>query len=267
MILGYSHVTLSSADLNQDAAWLKGLGFERKFTRKGLVNNPPKRPFLDTPADTMSIIFCEAPGSIAVELVSYERWADSSVGNYELLFEVPVGYSFGDLQALDCHRVWGTILSRDVVGGPVGSMNIPLSFARGSGETGGILSIKSVTENVGRELEFWCAALGCCKGAHSVSAPTHWVMATFASPFPQWRANLLFVEGEPVPHPQMDSPGSTCLSILVKDLEETAETARGAGALSVSDSFEIEVDGKVLEIVIVRTPSGAIVELMEYQPD
>jgi hypothetical protein len=266
MIIGYSHVTLSSADLNQDAAWLESMGFERKFTEEGLVNDPLKGPYLATPADTMSMIFLEAPGSIAIELVSYERWADSSVGNYELLLESPAGHSCGDLQALDYHHVWGNTLSRDLGGGSVGSMNIPLSFARGSGETGGVLSIRSVTANVGRELEFWCSALGCCKGAHSGSAPTPWVTAEFASPVPQWRANLMFVEGDPVPHPHMDSPGSTCVSILVKDLQRTADTASGAGALSVSNSFEIEVDGKVLKIAIVRTPGGAIVELMEYQP-
>ena len=265
MIIGYSHVTLSSADLNQDATWLESLGFVRKFSEEGLVNDPLKGPFLETPADTMSMIFLEAPGSIAVELVSYERWADSSVGNYELLLEVPVGYSCDDLQALDYHHVWGNTVSRDVGGGSVGSMNIPLSFARGSGNTGGVLSIRSVTENVGRELDFWCRALGCRKGTHSGSTPTPWVTAEFASPFPQWCANLMFVEGDPVPHPQMDSPGSTCVSILVKDLQEIADTALGAGALSVSNSFEIEVDGKELKIAIMRTPTGAIVELMEYQ--
>ena len=65
----------------------------------------------------------------------------------------------------------------------------------------------------------------------------------------------------------MDARGSTCVSVVVKAVGEVLEQACGYGASAVSKSFEICVDGKNLDVGIIRTPGGAIVELLEYKAD
>ena len=60
----------------------------------------------------------------------------------------------------------------------------------------------------------------------------------------------------------LDFDGVTCLAFFVKDITQARESLAGFN-VEISDNINIEVNGKELAIIMVKGPSGEMVELIQ----
>lgn len=78
MIVGFSHLTFSCADLGPGICRLKDLGYSLQFEETGVENAIEKKPLLQTFHPTHDLAFLNRDGALNIELINHH----SSVGGY-----------------------------------------------------------------------------------------------------------------------------------------------------------------------------------------
>ena len=111
--------------------------------------------------------------------------------------------------------------------------------------------------DVGAESEFWAAGLGFRK----LSDPSR---LELARPVPRWSCRIRLAPGDPDEAvSSLDSTGYPCLALLSSDIEADTRRAAAAGAVESSAIFDMVVGGKSVRIAMIRSPGGAICELVQ----
>lgn len=82
---------------------------------------------------------------------------------------------------------------------------------------------------------------------------------------PSWSFTLRLLERNDQPPSFLDSSGFTCLALIVKDLKHYQTMAKQLFCDNVSDIFEVEINHSKLEIVLIKSRSGAFFELIEVK--
>lgn len=85
----------------------------------------------------------------------------------------------------------------------------------------------------------------------------------FISPVPSWRGKLYFKENKKIKPATLDGRGHTCLAFLTNNLSQDVKIAETNGAWDIIDPFRLLVNGRYIDIVMFRTPNGAICELIQ----
>lgn len=113
------------------------------------------------------------------------------------------------------------------------------------------------TNNLILEKEFWLNALGFqAKESNLIE------LVSFV---PSWSCKIRFNQVDKTLIYCLDSAGYTCIALLTNNLKEDRMKVAQFGAKDITNSFEISVNNQNLDIVMFRTPTGAICELIQIQ--
>lgn len=111
-------------------------------------------------------------------------------------------------------------------------------------------------QDVVAERAFFTAGLGCRQSEGAVLDCTGVV--------PHWCARIRIVAGSAAnPGSPLDIEGFSCLAFYTSDPEGDCQRLLGLGGHDRTDGFGIEVGGRSLEIVMLRSPNGNIIELLK----
>lgn len=106
--------------------------------------------------------------------------------------------------------------------------------------------------------EFWAAGLG----FRAAGAPGE---LEFFSPVPAWRASVRLDDAPGTPDSYLDDEGWTCLSLIVKDVDEVRRRLASLTPGPVGEVYPLSFHGRSLSLCFLRGPSGEIVELFEVK--
>ena len=81
------------------------------------------------------------------------------------------------------------------------------------------------------------------------------------SRLPGWSCRLKLNSGATAPV-QLDATGPTCLAFYCNRIKEESLRLQTLGAESATDIFEMTLDGRAMQIILMRAPSGPLIELI-----
>lgn|SRR3990167_1365439 len=85
----------------------------------------------------------------------------------------------------------------------------------------------------------------------------------FKSPVRRWSCTIKLRETKLLKQYTLDSRGYTCLAFLTNNLAEDVSAAEKGGASDILTPFSLTVNKQLLNITMLRTPGGAICELIK----
>ena len=81
--------------------------------------------------------------------------------------------------------------------------------------------------------------------------------------FPKWSAQLRLVENKSAPQCQpLDIEGYSCLAFYSNNILEDVQRLVGLGAGSATEEFAVDLSGRRVNVAMLRSPGGAILELL-----
>jgi len=137
-----------------------------------------------------------------------------------------------------------------------------VSHDTGSVTTGAVLDFSAESgqvilrvEHVARERDFLLASLSCVANEGIIEV---------RGAFPSWNVRLELVADSAVPAlPPLDIEGFSCLAFYSNNIREDIARLLALGARDATDEFEINLNGRALSIAMLRSPGGAILELIK----
>jgi hypothetical protein len=268
MILGVDHIALSATDVTQDAERLAGEGYRIKFVNPDVPNAPEKRSLLRQYEAQHGMAYCQSDRGIAIELTQHARISPSREASYRVLFN-RLPRATQSASADPCiSKTWQSAL------GVSDTKAVWWEEFRGTiwgmdNDRPNALSIQAVMLPVAdlRAAErFWAKGLRCHLIDRGTGTGRPWLRMRVNSPIAAWSLNLIISEEAPINHPpSFDDDGFTCLALLTNRLEADCEASLASGAIPVTGVFNIEVEGKSLDIAILRGPNKELIELIQFQ--
>lgn len=247
MILGVDHIAVTCRNVAAGTRALARAGFTVGFHEQGLPNAAAKHPFLGEFHPRHDIAYLNGRRGPAIELVDHGSLRVVEDRGYDVVISLAsdgVGGS-NDVddaigRALGCH-----------VGRAVSGSGADVLTSMGFDRSGVVALV------VYGDVSEWRAVLG----ATEVRRFGRAALLGFHQRNPAWSMDLLVIPSERSRMPMLDDAGASCLALL--STNPTRDAARiCSDPSSVSDPFELLVNGKTLEIVIGRGPGGAMVEFL-----
>lgn len=271
MIVGVDHIALSCENVAQGAELLRQVGFRAKFIQERVPNPAAKRNLLRSYEPSHSIAYCQAEGSVSLELTAHSRLLGGIPSPYQVLLnrfpdhsvfwegELPPSWESAWRTSMGCIRPrsakWTPFQAQFWCDAE--SDGVSLKFVRAL-----LLPVNdlSVAER------FWVQGLGCQRiNRGETKTRNNWLQVGFRAPVPAWCLDIVLVEMELARVlPLIDDAGFPCLALISSRLGRDKEVALGQGAREASDEFNLEVGGRVLNILIMRGPDNELVELIEF---
>lgn len=88
---------------------------------------------------------------------------------------------------------------------------------------------------------------------------------TFSGRLPGWSLSVRPILVTETAEPPLDLEGLSCLAFLSTAPEEDAEALRAHGARDVTGSFRVTVNGRRLRVLLLRSPTGILIELVKVE--
>lgn len=265
MVLGFSHITWASPDMQSDGEKLAQHGYRERFREIEMANSPEKREYLSQDQTHVSMSFSERPKSLALELVSYPKWAPEISSGYQLLIGWPAAISEECSDGADEDGFdWTTALGcLDVKRMRFGCAGVALDAF--PCDQFCIRAALLRVPDINAEVRFWVTGLGMKLINMSESETRSWAHLAFLSVIPQWRFNLVIVSDRTHQSiPWLDGLGCTCASVVVTNVPRLVDDLGRLG-YPASRPFKFSAGGSMLLVAMVRSPGGAIVELMNVK--
>ncbi|MDG1144155.1 MAG: hypothetical protein P8N92_05760 [Burkholderiales bacterium] len=244
MILGVSHLVAATKITMSSSGWPKD--WRAAVPTELLPVDTKKAGYLSTSyrKHGFSLLRHDKP-SPAIELISY-----GGVSGNECHF-IPV---FGTIEMaglLDSSvsaRVWHSIESSYL-----GNLNYPLSAV--------IIPVSDLLESQ----RFWCEGAGFCVKKEYNNA----ISLNFSALFKAWELDVILISSSACErkYGMLDDEGWNCMSLLVNDLESSAEHLCSHGGRHASEIIHLALGGKEMDILFLRGPDGEIIELLEVKPN
>jgi hypothetical protein len=234
MIIGISHIVLTSTDIKRDRDWLEYAGWLTKFTHTGIPTHPGKLPYMSTRSTEQSLVLMKPPTGLAVELIHYSNSLnDTTPSPLQILLPQPANSSVID--GLTCDLLFQN---------PAPSPSMIIHY---------------VTDPA-KAKRFWCTGLGFKSSASTEEGN---IELHITSPVPSLQASLSLVHCvRPKETPcLLDAPGFRCISFLCTDLERDGEQLRLAGATGSTGVMHLSLNGNELDLELFAGPDGVMVEL------
>ncbi|MDQ7822762.1 MAG: hypothetical protein RDV48_08225 [Candidatus Eremiobacteraeota bacterium] len=266
MILGISHITLISSDLQSDITYLKKFGYSALFREEGIPDQIEKRKFLSSQYQFVSMAFCQSETGIPIELIHYRDTMIPSDSSFVPLFEgaetsaairedeaikdiVKDSLSFGEpLVCLD--QVFGShFIYSNTLKDPV-SLNILLHKIN----------------NYENNLSCWCSALGCKVTKNGITGKgTRWGKVGFGDLFNKWRGSILLYEADYIDRKSwyLDDAGITCISFISTNIKEDRKKLQTAIMTDSTGIMDLTINRRKLHIEIFENPTGGFFELLQ----
>lgn len=263
MILGASHLTLASADIDADLRELAEIGYAKRFVERGMPSHPAKAPFLSRPFTSHDIAYATTAGGLAIELVRYGPALHEFLGSLVPIFRgaPPSGFDgSGTTQSLS-RVVADALKAGNVAVGDLPPFGTPACFVGSGVPQARLAGIAVAVENLAAASGFWEGGLG----YHRCGEGDGWRHLTFRSPVEAWRLELILWQQPAVSHAAtLDSRGAACLSMVCTDLQKDRESILVSGtAMASTGPFEIAVEGRPLNMELFCGPDHVFVELFQ----
>jgi hypothetical protein len=139
----------------------------------------------------------------------------------------------------------------EIVSHDTGSVDSPGMLAFDPG--GGTITLRS--SDVARDGAFIAKSLPCAITADGIR---------FHGVLPAWSAQIQLVEDETAPCAQpLDIEGYSCLAFYSTSISEDVERLVGLGAENATEEFAVELNNRRVGVAMMRSPGGAIIELIK----
>lgn len=112
-------------------------------------------------------------------------------------------------------------------------------------------------KNLSEETDFWIRAFGLILISET--------QLQLNSPLPGRGGTIQLQQKTERKPSTLDGRGYTCLALLGKGTAAAADRIRKAGGDTITDPFEMTVNSKRLNISLHKSPSGALIELLELK--
>lgn len=266
MILGVSHITLTTPNIPDGLIALGKLGYRCTFASTNLPSHPAKQPFLRVPRHTHSLAYAKAKSGLPIELVQYESVLPKNAGTFTAIFGNPPPYGAPILKRTeDENRLSIALGDGTYTCCLLSDFEVSAHF-RTSGECIGLQGAQVAVANFDHAKAFWCDGLGYRLAATAEDHGSRWALLRFISPIEAWRFTLLLVEATPAKYhaPRLEDKGMGCLSMICSNIESARQTLLDTGTIvKDSDSFEATINGQTLKISILEGPDRAFIELLQ----
>lgn len=266
MIVGLSHIALSSDNVEQASETLAMLGYRKRFDEPELTNHSEKRRFLRHYAPKHHIRALAAPGAMAIELLDHGQ-----LGTHQAADLIPIFSSDTPIEHWQAITLDQFPISQDgrgklaasfpspVLGFHDPTLNMKLLWSKQCGGGTGIVGLawasKSIaaTEEQLRLMRF-----------RQQAGNASWSLLT---PIPSLMANILPVEAvdcvgwEFGAH--LDARGCACLAFMSRSTD-TPRYLKAAAADELT-TFGLTVNRAPIQVTMARVLNGPILELVEKQ--
>jgi hypothetical protein len=269
MILGVEHIALSCDNLLQSIDAVKTLGYTDKFVQKDLPNDLAKTDLLRTYEPFHSIAYCQKPDSISIELTQHSEPLKQSPSFYQVHFAIKPEHCSNGIQSALLPALWQSSLDlqspQSGIWSPFKSV-VWYENALTQPASNAITSIALQVRNLKKSYHFWTEALACRPINQGNTNGQEWSVLSIVSPVPSWSLKVVLVESQsPSKKPFLDDSGFPCLALITNNLKQDAAKALQAGGHSSANEFISSVNGKILQIQLVRGPDQELIELIEFQ--
>jgi len=268
MILGMDHLAITGLDLEISISALEEVGFEVQFIEADLANAEEKRPLLSKYLVTHSVALLRSKaGGMALELVCHGEVGRARAAYQplivgmrpELLTESPVA-----AHARDWRSVWRNALNVDATCGLWSAANAEVW----GGAAGAELTIPAIllaSPDLERERKFWHEGLGFIEQNRGrTEEGISWLRMSYAAPVPAWQCELILVESPGISTDcRLDDAGFSCLALTCSSLSSDLQRGLAHGGRDASGCFSALVNGRRLDLVLLRSPGGAPIELVQ----
>ena len=140
----------------------------------------------------------------------------------------------------------------EVVSHDTGTVRGPANFAIDPNDT----TISLCVRVPARERDFLTMGLNCKIGPGENEHAFH-------GPLPAWHARFRLVADDAAPtDAALDIEGFSCLAVYSNNLQEDIDRLGRLGAREATEVFAFELAGRQMEIVMLRSPGGAVFELI-----
>jgi len=262
MILGASHLALSYSSSAHDA--LTRLGFAHEFTERDVPNASQKRAMLTDYSMLHDLAFFRRSESVSIETIDHRSGQVSDDPSQPLSGYQPV---LAVSDSLAGEAVRGPVVER--WSASLAHAGIPLArlewvtelagpvWVDSNGQPG-LRSVVLPIDDVASEAEFWTRGLG----ARPQMTGRDFARLAYSGPVSQWRIELILVAGQAEGMWMLDQSGFPCLALLSNAIDKDLAKAVAAGGDDVR-TFCVAVNRKPLSVALLRSPNGAIVELLQ----
>jgi len=238
MILGVSHIVLSSTDLTRDRKTLEYIGWKTIFEQRGIPTHPGKRPFMSTQSEEQGLVFMQPPQGTPVELIHYaDELPDRSDSPMQILLPEPKTHATYD--RLTCQLQFSPTA-------PIPSL------------------ITHFVTDLNAAINFWQKGLGfeASKEPPPISGAVH---LEFRSPISQWCISLVLMLAKAgVRRPLLDGPGFRVLSMVSTQVEkDCARILEEGEAIASTGMMKLKVDRKNLLLNLIQGSDGVMIELFQ----
>jgi len=260
MILGFSHIVLSCTDITAACSRFKKAGFEIQFVEENIPNPPEKLGFLHTLSDRQSLAFAKGQTGPGVELIHHPGSSLEHVGAYGAC--IASADQNWPLLAEDTGHELRYTLNSDESWRPAhietarfNAWTLPKST------TSGVACVLVNCLDLDASYHFWTKGVGAKPTPSNAPSSPH---LRFTSPVPAWSIDLLLIADAHLGSDAhaIDDAGFNCVSLVSNNIKADRDRLLSLGATAATDPFTLQVNGKTLQLSLLRGPSGEPLELL-----
>ncbi len=206
MILGFSHLTHTTADADKAVAAWESRGWTRSWQASNVESAPAKWPLMGRRAELHDLHFLEGP--VRTEIIRHDTGAVPAASRIDIS---------DDGRTIE-------LLARDPA----------------------------------REDAFFRTALR--------FAPREDGSLAFTGRVPGWSVTIRNLADAQAPiDPPLDLEGLSCLAFLSTAPEADAQAMVPLGGRDVTEAFRLEINGRRLRVLMLRSPEGTLIELIKIE--
>lgn len=264
MIFGASHLALSYSSAAHDA--LARLGFTQEFAEPDVPNAAEKRGMLRAYSTVHDLAFFRHPEGVSVETIDHHSGqvpsgTSRSPSGYQPVLTLSDALACEALDASVVEKWLDALQNADM---PSARLKWATDLAGpvwvDRDRASGLRSVVLPVDDVASEVLFWTRGLG----ARLQTQGRDFARLTYSGPVSQWRIELILVRGQADGPWMLDQPGFPCLALLSNAVDKDLAKAVAVGGHDDA-TFSLTVNGKPLSVALLRSPNGAIVELLRLR--
>ena len=267
MIIGVSHITLSSKQIDEDMEILQTIGYQDTFIEKDVPSFMGKNRLMHSPASHHSLAFCRHERGIPIELIQYEHFFVKDSPLFEVLLDMPRPEHslIKEERGARLKPVLDAVFQCDAELNSWSPFDTLLWFDRSGKKKKGLYAVLVHVNNIRSAQHFWQSGLGFrWIGNGEGKDGQKWVCLSFVSPVKNWSLSVILTQAfSEMKEAMLDDTGFNCLSLLSTDLEKDSAMLHQMWVIDCTGFFELLVGGKKLKIEIIRAPNNELIELIE----
>jgi hypothetical protein len=254
---------LSCEDIAAACSRFEKAGFEIRFMEENISNPSEKLGFLHTYSECHSLAFAKGRVGPGVELIHHPWSSLEHVGAYGAC--IASGDQNWALFVEDRGNGSRHSANSDQTWCPAHVETARFNaWTLSNSKTSGVISIIVNSHDVYASYHFWTKGVGARPASSIGPFSPH---LKFTSPVPAWSTDLLIVADERIGSNchAIDDAGFNCVSLLSNNITADRNLLLANGATAATAPFKLRVNGKTLQLALLKGPSGEPLELLSLR--